>query len=111
MSLLKVPATISSTQCTRIVLELSAEIYGAGIFNSKDGLMNFESIQSGTDKGLQSNYITYFFEDASHTLWVATEGGGLCKTSLEGGISFTHITRNDGLPSNIACAVTQDQKG
>ena len=85
--------------------------YGSGIFYSKDGLMNFESIQSGTDQGLQSNYITYFFEDASHTLWVATEGGGLCKTSLEGGISFTHITRNDGLPSNIACAVTQDQKG
>ncbi len=85
--------------------------YGAGIFYSKDGLMNFESIQSGTNKGLQSNYITYFFEDSTHTLWVATEGGGLCKTPLEGGISFTHISRNDGLPSNIACAVTQDQKG
>ncbi len=85
--------------------------YGSGIFYSKDGLKSFNSIQPGTGSGLESNYITYFFEDSSHTLWVATEGGGLCRTSMEGDISFTHITRNDGLPSNIACAVTQDQKG
>ncbi|MFA5444531.1 MAG: two-component regulator propeller domain-containing protein [Bacteroidales bacterium] len=85
--------------------------YGSGIYYSKDDLKTFTSIQSETDYGLRSNYITYFFEDSSHTLWVATEGGGLCRTSLEGNVSFTHITRNNGLPSNIACAVTQDQKG
>jgi ligand-binding sensor domain-containing protein/signal transduction histidine kinase/DNA-binding response OmpR family regulator len=85
--------------------------YGSGIFYSKDGLMRFDSIQTGTGNGLESNYITYFYEDTSHTLWVATEGGGLCRTSLEGNVTFTHITRNHGLPSNIACAVTQDQKG
>ena len=85
--------------------------YGSGIFFSQDGLRGFETIQDGTGHGLESNYITYFFEDASHQLWVATEGGGLCRTPLRGDISFTHLTRRDGLPSNIACTITQDQKG
>ncbi len=86
--------------------------YGAGIFFSKDGLKTFATINKATPGfGLESNYITHFFEDSTHMLWVATEGGGLCRTSLEGTISFKHITRQDGLPSNIACAITQDQKG
>ncbi len=86
--------------------------YGAGIFFSKDGLKNFDIIQAGNQGyGLESNYITCFFEDTSHRLWVATEGGGLCRTSLEDSILFTHITRNNGLPSNITCTITQDRKG
>jgi signal transduction histidine kinase/ligand-binding sensor domain-containing protein/DNA-binding response OmpR family regulator len=85
--------------------------YGSGIYHSNDDLQNFDSIRTDTENGLKSNYINYFFEDSSHILWVATEGGGLCRTSLEGDLSFTHITRNDGLPSNIACTITQDQKG
>lgn len=88
-----------------------AGTYGSGIFFSKDGLRTFDTIQKGTGHGLESNFITCFFEDVTHQLWVATEGGGLCRTSLEGDILFTHITRKDGLPSNIACAITQDQKG
>jgi len=88
-----------------------AGTYGSGIFFSKDGLRTFDTIQKGTGHGLESNFITCFFEDVTHQLWVATEGGGLCRTSLEGDILFTHITRKDGLPSSIACAITQDQKG
>jgi len=62
--------------------------YGAGIFFSKDGLKTFATINKATPGfGLESNYITHFFEDSTHMLWVATEGGGLCRTSLEGTIS------------------------
>ena len=74
-----------------------AGTYGSGIFFSKDGLRTFDTIQKGTGHGLESNFITCFFEDVTHQLWVATEGGGLCRTSLEGDILFTHITRKDGL--------------
>ena len=54
--------------------------------------------------------VTSFFEDSRHRMWNTTEGGGLNITDIET-FASTHLTMDDGLSSNITCAVTEDEDG
>lgn len=90
--------------------------YGNGIFClDKDGnsIMHIEDTDS--EECLSSRFITSFHEDSRHRMWVTTEGGGLCYTDpgyhVGGKMVFHNITRKDGLPSNVTCAVAEDNDG
>lgn len=58
---------------------------------------------------LTSNTINAICEDSRHNLWLATEGGGLCKLSPDRK-KFTRYTTKNGLPSNFVFKVLEDNK-
>ena len=65
-------------------------------------------------KGLTSRFITSFYEDSRHRMWITTEGGGVCYTSPGYRVEdlyFKSIDRSAGLPSNVTCAITEDNDG
>ncbi len=56
--------------------------------------------------------ITSFFEDGWKRMWVTTGGAGIQVADLtEDEIRFQTFTREDGLPSNNTCSVTEDNNG
>jgi ligand-binding sensor domain-containing protein/nitrogen-specific signal transduction histidine kinase len=58
---------------------------------------------------LTSNNINAIYEDSSNFIWIATEGGGLCKLSKTQN-KITRITTKEGLPSNFVYKILQDNK-
>jgi len=65
-------------------------------------------------RGLRADRITSFFEDSSHKIWITTEGGGLSYTGAYPNISdlqLNTLTIEDGLTSNVTCAVAEDEDG
>ena len=87
--------------------------YGNGIYCiDKDGKLLGR--YNGLSNGLTSDFITSFFEDSRNRMWVTTEGGGICVTEPGydiSNITFTSITREDGLSSNVTCAAAEDKDG
>ena len=88
--------------------------YGNGILCiGEDGkILNF--VISSEESGLTSRFITSFHEDSRHRMWVTTEGGGVCYTEPGYSIDdlrFSSLTTKDGLPSNVTCAVAEDNDG
>ena len=86
--------------------------YGNGIkCIDEEGNLLFHTSKDGA---LPSRFITSCFEDSRHRIWVTTEGGGVCYTdpnyNLES-MNFHYLTTDDGLPSNVTCAVAEDQDG
>ena len=85
--------------------------YGDGLYFGKDG--NYKHITVNDDDfGLSSDYVTAIREDSRHRLWVLTETGGACFTGLDeiasGNFRFRRLSRRNGLPSSIACCLTED---
>lgn len=60
------------------------------------------------EEGLPRSGVYYILQDQSGFLWVATEGGGICKFD---GNSFQSYTRNDGLGSEDVRTLFQDDRG
>lgn len=89
--------------------------YGNGIkCIDENGSIVGQTSMSGLDGGMTSRLITSFYEDSKHRMWVTTEGGGVCMTEPEYDIKdlkFKTLTTDDGLPSNVTCAVAEDQDG
>ncbi|OQP45576.1 hypothetical protein A4H97_32250 [Niastella yeongjuensis] len=56
---------------------------------------------------LSINDINAVTEDSYHNLWIATEGGGLCKLDAERK-RFTRYTLQNGLPSNFVFKTVED---
>jgi ligand-binding sensor domain-containing protein/signal transduction histidine kinase len=56
---------------------------------------------------LSINDINAVGEDSHHNLWIATEGGGLCKLDA-GRKRITRYTLQNGLPSNFVFKVVED---
>lgn len=85
--------------------------YGNGIrLIDEDGVTLGHHTISDMDGSLTSRFITSFHEDSRHRMWVTTEGGGVCYTDIED-IYFRSLTTDDGLPSNVTCAVAEDNDG
>lgn len=73
--------------------------YGRGLWKKKATENLFKYVES-------PDYITYLYEDPLANLWIATEGEGACYRNIDSDDEFTYITKEDGLPSNITCAIT-----
>ena len=89
--------------------------YGNGIkCIDEEGNLLFHTSVSDNGGSLPSRFITSCFEDSRHRIWITTEGGGVCYTdpdyNLES-MNFHYLTTDDGLPSNVTCAVAEDQDG
>ncbi|WP_207632919.1 ligand-binding sensor domain-containing protein [Foetidibacter luteolus] len=58
---------------------------------------------------LSNNNINALFEDSNHHIWIATEGGGLCKLDADRK-TFTRYSTKNGLPSNFIFKVLEDDE-
>ena len=58
---------------------------------------------------LTTNTINALYEDSFHTLWFATEGGGLCSFDQDKRL-FTRYTTRNGLPGNFVFKVLEDNQ-
>jgi signal transduction histidine kinase len=68
---------------------------------------HFQYNSETPEKSPAFNFITGFYEDSNGKIWMATYGGGI---SIYDRLSkrFEHISKTDGLCSNITCAITGD---
>ncbi|GAB2593774.1 sensor histidine kinase [Spirosoma areae] len=88
-----------------------ASVRGKGISRLNPRTGRFTRYVAGTQPGrLNNNEIGTFYEDKSGTIWVGTTRGGLnCFNSKTG--LFSHITTQQGLPSNWIIGITGDDHG
>lgn len=66
------------------------------------------------NSGLRSDSITSFCEDSKNQMWVTTEGGGISVAHVGrdlSSLSFKSYDAQDGLPSNVTCAIAEDKDG
>ncbi len=59
---------------------------------------------------LNNNEINCIYENYDGKMWIATQGGGINILDTEKE-KFTHITQNDGLPSNDVLGILPDKSG
>ena len=93
--------------------------YGNGLYvRSAEGQFSpekqFPHYSSESGRGLTADRITSFFEDSRHRIWITTEGGGVCHTAPYpniGDLRLESLTRQNGLISNVTCAVAEDEDG
>lgn len=90
--------------------------YGDGIYtmDKDEGILSHSMPEEGKEC-LTSRFITSFFEDSRHRIWATTEGGGVCYTETGQGMSknpeFKSLSSDDGLPSDVTCAMAEDNDG
>ena len=89
--------------------------YGNGIrLIAEDGTELGHYTISAAEGSITSRFITSFHEDSQHRMWITTEGGGVCYTDPDfnlGKLYFHCLTTVDGLPSNVTCAIGEDNDG
>lgn len=86
---------------------------GISVFKPETGALQTFHITTNntpTDHGLNNREINSILEDASGTVWVATNGGGLNKWNPESS-RFSAIREADGLSNDAVFAVLEDQGG
>ncbi|MCX6294549.1 MAG: triple tyrosine motif-containing protein, partial [Bacteroidetes bacterium] len=68
-----------------------------------------KSFTNYTEKeGLSNNNVLSILEDKSGTLWLGSDGGGLCRYD---GKSFTNYTEKEGLSNNNVLSILEDKSG
>ena len=89
--------------------------YGSGIWLMDRDLNLIRRINTSNEgQGIKSNHITSFLEDSGHRIWITTEGGGISFTSRDwttDKLGLRNLTKAEGLPSNVACAIAEDRDG
>ena len=89
--------------------------YGSGIWLMDKELRLIRRINTSNEgQGIKSNHITSFLEDSGNRIWITTEGGGLTFTSRDwttDKLGLHNLTKADGLPSNVTCAIAEDRDG
>ncbi|TVQ23773.1 MAG: hypothetical protein EA383_13180, partial [Spirochaetaceae bacterium] len=60
--------------------------------------------------GISDNSMVHAFEDSAGRLWFATRSGGIMQYHSDSD-SFTHVTMEDGLSSNLVRAITEGEDG
>ncbi|MDW8466795.1 MAG: two-component regulator propeller domain-containing protein [Chloroherpetonaceae bacterium] len=81
---------------------------------NRGGKMTVFKSNPNKSQSLSSNVINTIFESRDGTIWIGTNGGGLCKTSDEGK-TFTQMLNepqnSKSLSSNVVWAIHQDSTG
>ncbi len=89
--------------------------YGSGLFcYGTERRLLAHITTADPDSGLTANRITSFFEDSRGRIWITTEGGGLCYSDPDpdpSALKLHAIMREDGLRTNVTCAVAEDDDG
>lgn len=62
-------------------------------------------------RSLPKNDVRVIFEDSKKTIWVGTNGGGLCRMDRTTGTFSQFIPSNSSLNANDVRAITEDKKG
>ena len=77
--------------------------------NDKKEIINLKNFSFSNSKqpGLSENEVFCLYIDNREVLWAGTEGGGLKKYNAADE-KFEHITKEDGLPSNIIYGILDD---
>ncbi len=65
----------------------------------------YNFIEYNVQEGLPQSQVYDIFQDSKSYLWMATQGGGVCKFD---GKSFETISTRDGLPSNFVQCIIED---
>ena len=85
--------------------------FGQGIWQKRSSSNTFIKIMGAdTHFQLASDYISCMYEDDENRMWVATEGAGVFYFSMGDPSQQLHcFGQEQGLPSDIACAIIQDK--
>jgi signal transduction histidine kinase/ligand-binding sensor domain-containing protein len=62
------------------------------------------------ENSVSMNDLNAILEDRQHNIWIATEGGGVCRLD-ESRKNIKRYTTNNGLPSNFTFKVVEDNAG
>ena len=82
---------------------------GIYYFNTVTKQKGYFINEPGKANSLTANTINAIYEDGKHNLWLATEGGGLCKLSSDRK-TFTAYTTANGMPSDFVFKILQDDQ-
>ncbi len=88
--------------------------YGNGLYVRRPDGQYTPHVTTADGRGLKADRITSFFEDSHHQIWITTEGGGISFTGAYPNLSdlrLQSLTVDDGLTSNVTCAVAEDEDG
>jgi ligand-binding sensor domain-containing protein/signal transduction histidine kinase len=85
------------------------QLSGIEYYNPRTGEAGTFAYDANNNKSISDNSINGFFEDSNKNLWVATDGGGLCRLNRKDK-TFKRVTTRDGLPSNFVFAVLEDEQ-
>ena len=85
--------------------------FGQGIWQKRSSSNTFIKIMGAdTHIPLASDYISCMYEDDQNRMWVATEGAGVFYFSMgDPNQQLNYLGQEQGLPSDIACAIIQDK--
>ncbi|MBL4654708.1 MAG: histidine kinase [Bacteroidia bacterium] len=79
---------------------------GISLFNGQ----NFKNIQLKGEQAKKN--VTSIVQDRSGSIWLATDGAGICKLNEQNDdYEFTYFTTDDGLPHNYVRALLCDNEG
>jgi signal transduction histidine kinase/DNA-binding response OmpR family regulator len=82
--------------------------YGLNKYEKGKNLFTSYVHDPNNPKSLSDNSVRSIYEDKKGTLWICTQGGGLNKFNRESG-EFIHFRKKDGLPSDIAFDILEDE--
>lgn len=107
------PDSISSNYVLSIAENENGELW----IGTQDGLSQFISSSNSfthkspfKDAHLFAQRIRLIFIDANNDIWLATQGRGLIKWSLNTD-EFITLNQDNGLPNNTVSSIQQDQQG
>lgn len=83
---------------------------GLFILNKRTGKICNFTYNPSKKNSLNSNRVNGIFESSDNTVWLATEGGGLCRFNRRDS-TFTSYTTAEGFPSNFVFRVKEDSAG
>ncbi|MES2892034.1 MAG: two-component regulator propeller domain-containing protein [Bacteroidota bacterium] len=80
---------------------------GVKYYNPRTGKAGSFTYNPKDKNSIGNNMVNSLFEDDHHQLWIATEGGGVCRLNADRKTMKRYSTRN-GFPSNFVFKVLQD---
>ncbi|HVK96673.1 MAG TPA: ATP-binding protein, partial [Flavisolibacter sp.] len=111
------PAEVPQDIFVSCLLEDHDGTIWVGTHNKGVYYFNLETNEKGhlennpnSKNSLTTNTINALYEDRFHSIWFATEGGGICRLD-KNKKDISRYTTNTGLPSNFVFKVLEDNNG